>query len=874
MLAPPSVHERIYRSLLYAYPEEFRREYGAQLVQVFRDSYQEISHAGWREVMRLWSETLGDLASTAFAEHMGVLWQDLRYGVRTLIKNPSFTIVAVLALALGIGSTTAIFSVVNAVLLKPLPYQEPTKLVQVRSENPSQVFDTGVVAALDFIDWRKQNETLSGIALYANRAYNTRFDGEAERLRGAGVSAGLFEVLGVRPALGRGFTLLEEKAGSDQVVVLSHRLWERRFDKNPAVLGKTVVINARSYTVVGVMPPTFQFPNADTEMWAPFPFDSPGMQERGNHSYHVVGRLKPGVSLAQASAQLNVVARQLEKQYPDTNSGYAVALVPLYEQVVKDVRPALLTLVGAVASVLLIACANVANLLLARAATRSKEIAIRTALGASRARLVRQLLTESVLLALLGGAAGFVLAYWGVDLLIALSPKNLPRIQEIGIDGQVLGFTLLVALATGVLFGLVPALQASRTDTNETLKDGGRGSSGGKAGLRVRNLLVVGEVALALVLLVTAGLLIQSFVRLQSVSPGFNPQNVLSAQLTLPLARYKEDRQQIAFFDQVLGRIRTLPGARMVSAVATLPLSGNSASLSFNIEGRPEARPGKADSAGYLVIGPDYLQTMGIPLIRGRDLSLGDTPTTRRVALINQTFARRYFPGQDPIGKRLTTSDLKEGKWALIVGVVGDIKHEKLEDKPRPEIYLPYTQAMWPTMSILVRTATAPESLTAALRAQVAAVDPDQPVGMIRTMEQVVSESIAQPRFNTLLIASFATIALVLAAVGIYGVMAYSVNQRTHEIGIRMALGAAQKDILGLVVGQGMLLALSGVAIGAVAAFAITRVLESLLYGVSAADPATFAFVAVILVTIALVACYLPARRATRVDPMIALRHE
>ncbi|BAC89142.1 ABC transporter permease [Gloeobacter violaceus] len=870
--------ERIFEGLLKLYPTEFQQEYADEIVQVFREQHRELSRQGGGALLvRWWMSTAFDLGVTAVKEQMQMLLQDVRYGLRMLAGSPGFTVVAVLTLALAIGANTAIFSVVSAVLLRSLPYAEPERLVQVWETAPRQDVMEGSVSAPNYLDWREQNHVFDRIALYGYGAFNLSNNDNPDRLLGAIVSTNFFETFGTAPLLGRGFRQEEEKSADSRVAVISHGLWQRRFEASAAVLGKTVTIDSRPYTIVGVMPPGFQFPRDDRDIFVPFAFDTEYFQQRGQHSYRAVARLKPGVNLAQASEQMNIVARALARQYPDSNTGRGVALVPLYEELVGDIRPALLVLTGAVAAVLLIACANVANLLLARAVARQKEFALRVALGASRARLVRQLLTESALLSLFGGACGLVLAYFGVRLLVAFSPADLPRAQEIAVDGPVLAFTVVVAFATAFVFGLAPALQATRVDCNEALKDGGRTATGGRSRHRLRNLLVVGEVSLALMLLVGAGLLGQSLWRLQSVDPGLNPKNVLTANIFLPVAKYREERQMVDFFDRLLARIRNLPGVSSASGVTTLPLSGNSSDGSFIIEGRPPAGPGQEPNAGQLIVGPDYLQTMGIPLVRGRTFEERDRATSRKVALINETMARRFWPGKDPVGRRISIDTPRPApdSWIEIMGIVKDARTLALNKPVRPEIYFPYSQFTWPLFNLVVRTETGdPAALSNALREQVMAIDPDQALGKVRTMEAVIAESIEQERFNALLLILFAVVALALSGVGIYGVMAYSVTQRTHEIGIRLALGAERGSIIRLVVGQGMAPAIAGVAIGLVAAAALGQLLSSLLFGVSAIDPPTFIGVAAMLLGVAFLACFLPARRATRVDPMVALRYE
>ena len=812
---------------------------------------------------------------------MGNLLQDLRYGLRMLLKNPGFTVIAVLALALGIGANTAIFSVVNAVLLRPLPFENSEQLMQVWSTNAKRGWTSAPVSYLNFADWRDQNHVFQAMAAYAEASAAFTYADVPEQLEGIGATADLFKVLGTQPILGRAFLPEDEKAGGSHVVVLGYDLWQRRFGGDPKTVGQQIKFDGESTTVIGVMPPGFHFPldREDPEFWIPLDPEQVFNKERGANYLGVVGRLKPGVSREQAQAEMATIAQRLEQQYPDKNAGKSVRLVSLYEQVVKTIRPALLVLLGAVGFVLLIACANVANLLLARAASRQKEIAIRTALGASRTRIVRQLLTESLLLSTVGGAIGMLLALWGVDLLGAAIPADIPRIKEMGLDTHVLGFTMAVSLLTGLIFGLAPALQASKPDLNESLKEGGRGSTEGLRRNRVRSFLVVSEVALSLVLLVGAGLMIKSFFYLLNVKPGFNPDNVLTANLALPPVKYPDAKQQSAFFRQVIERVKALPGVDSASVVTPLPLSGSMMQNLLTIEGRPPLAPGEKLITHTCLIGSDYLRAMGIPLLKGRALNEHDGKDAPNVFLVNETFVNRYFPNEDPIGKRITVSvragpDEPDANGE-IVGVIGDVKHQSLDKEPGPECYVPYLNVPDAYMTLVVRTNSSdPAGLSASLRSAVQQVDADQPVFDIQTMDQILAKSVATRRFNMLLLGIFASVALMLAGVGIFGVMNYSVTQRTHEIGIRMALGAQARDVLKMIVGQGMLLTLIGLGVGVAAALALTRVLSGLLYGVTATDPVTFAGVSLILAAVALAACYIPARRAMKVDPMVALRYE
>ena len=809
---------------------------------------------------------------------MGALLQDIRYGARMLWKSPGFTLVAIFTLAFGIGANTAIFSVVNAVMLRPLPFKNPETLVRIKGELKKQGVDQEPFSYPDLMDLKAQSQTLERVAAYNQTTAALTGGSEPERLRGVNVSAELFPLLGVEPAKGRAFAPEDDQPGSSPVVLLSHALWQRRFGADPRVVGQEIMLNGRSTTVLGVMPPDFNFPvqAAQRDYWQPL---APSVGERATvrsvHYLNLVGRLKQGFTQAQAEGELKTIASRLEGQYPNTNTGFGMYLTSMHEDIIRDVKPALLVLLGAVGLVLLIACANVANLLLARAAGRAKEIAIRTALGASRLRVVRQLLTESVLLSLMGGLLGLLIAVWGVDLLIAASPADIPRLREMGLDARVLSFTLFVSIVTGLIFGLAPALQASKLDVNESLKDGGRGSTGGLHRNRVRSVLVVSEVALSLVLLISAGLLLKSFMRLQKVDPGFNPENVLTASISLAPAKYKEETQQAAFFKDVVDRLETSPGVVAAGGVYPMPLSGSNRLISFGIAGHPPAAPGEAPEANYRITTPDYFKAMGIALLKGRVFTDRDDRKAPPVVIINETFASRYLAGEDPLGQRIIVDEENNPGGSEIVGIVGDVHHESLDEEGGAEFYFAFPQAPERSLSLVVRTqASDPASIASTIRNAVQEVDKDQPISNVQTMDQLLAGSMARRRFNMLLLGIFAVVALVLAAVGIFGVMNYSVTQRTHEIGIRMALGALPADVLKMVVAQGMTLALVGVALGLGAAFLITRVMSNLLFGVSATDPVTFAGVSLLLTVIALLACYIPARRATRVEPVIALRYE
>jgi putative ABC transport system permease protein len=802
---------------------------------------------------------------------METIFQDLRYGVRMLAKSPGFTIVAVIALALGIGANTAIFSVVNTVLLRPLPYSDSDKLMTLRSYHIPKHPDFSVSPG-DFLEWQKQNTVFEGMGAYRTSSYNLIGTGEPERLRAGRISAGLITMLGVNPAKGRDFLPEEDQDGRGKVAIISHGLWQRRFGRDPDILGQSLTLSGNSFTIIAVMPPAFKFPDANVDLWTPIAFDADEQQSHGAHYISVIARLKPGVTVSQAQSEMDAIAGRMREQFADSNSGWYARVTPLLDYAVRKIKPLLIVLQIAVIFVLLIACANVANLLLGRAAARQKEIAIRTAMGAGRWRIIRQLLTESVLLAILGGGVGLILAVWGIDALLALAPEDLPRVEDVTIDRYALLFTFGVTILTGVVFGLAPALQASKLNLNETLKDAGRGSTGGVHRQRVRNVLVIAEVALALVLLVGGGLMMRSFIRLLEVNPGFNPKNVLTVNISLPQKKYSEGEQQNAFLKQLVENVAALPGAQSVGATDVLPIV-NDFVLGFVIEGRAGMQNADLPTTNYYGVTPDYFKAMGIPLLRGRVFTEHDTKNSTRVVVINETMAQRYFPDEDPIGKRIHVTMGPE-TWREIVGIVGDVKQHGLDQATPPQSYEPFAQEPSSFITLVVRSDSDPTKLSAAIRSQVLALDKEQPVYGITRLEQTLANSVAQQRFSMLLLGIFATVALVLAAVGLYGVMAYSVTQRTHELGIRMALGASSRDVLGLVVGHALALTLIGVGIGLTAAFFLTRLMESLLFAVSATDPVTFAAISAMLTGVSLLASYIPARRAMKVDPMIALRYE
>ena len=814
---------------------------------------------------------------------MTALLQDIRFGLRMLLKSPSVSIVATIALALGIGATTAIFSVVNAVLLRPLPFPNPDSLVAVWETAPQLGRVRGSHSYPNFFDFRAQNTVFERVSCYHSSDFIMTGRGEPARLQGAVVTADLFPLLEVSPMMGRTFLPDEDKpTETGRVVVLSHSLFQRRFGGDASILNQPITLDGIRFTVIGVMPPAFEFPvqNDPVDLWTTIAGDASGEQpvtgQRGAHFLRVIARLKPGISQEQAQAEMTTIGARLEQQYPDTNTQRSLRIEPALTALVGDVRLKLYILLGAVVSVLLIACANVANLLLARATSRHKEMAIRSALGASRMRVVRQLLTESVLLSIVGGGVGLLLAVWWSDLLVALGKEDIPRAIHVGIDWRVLGFTLGVSLLTGLIFGLAPAFNSSKTELVETLKEGGRGTSEGARRNRVRNVLVVAELAIAVVLLVGAGLLIKSLWRLQKVNSGLQPENVLTFNVVLPEVKYKTEKQA-QFFIDLKQRLQTTPGAVSASWIYPLPLSEDRFVISFEIDGRPMA-PKDHPSADFFTTGVDYFKTMGIPIIKGRDFDDRDKHGSTPVVIVTEKFARDFFPNEEVVGKRIrpgiSTYDDDEDRWREIVGVVGDVRNRSLSTDPPPAYYVPQTQVPFTQLVGVIKTSNEPRSLISAVGKEVAAMDQDVPVFAVKTMDEYLSTSVAGPRFSTTLLSIFAAVALVLTIVGLYGVMSYSVAQRTNEIGIRLALGAQSRDVLLMIVKQGGMLILLGLGIGLAGAYAVTRLITSWLFGVTAKDPFTFAAVAVLLAIVALLACYIPALRATRVDPMDALRCE
>jgi putative ABC transport system permease protein len=810
---------------------------------------------------------------------MSTLFKDLRYGFRMMAQSPGSTLIAILALALGIGANSAIFSVVNAVLLRPLRYKDPSHLVVIWETKLSKGIAQEQVSAPDFRDWSEKQRVFDQIAALRTQPVVLTGGQLPERVETALVTPSAFDLLGARAILGRTFFTEEDQPGRNRVALLSYGLWQRRFGGDPGILNKNLIVDGNSFTIVGVTPREFRLLDTPSELWIPYTPDAKELAQRGMHTLRVIGHLKPGISLEEASSEMRSIASGIEQQYADTNAGWSTKIVPLRDQLVGDIGPTLWTLLGAVVLVLLIACANVANLLLARAGVREKEIALRTALGANPLRLVRQLLTESVLLALAGGLLGLALAAWSVSALEQFGPANLPRLEEISIDWRVLAFTLGVSVLTGIVFGVAPALASVRSDLNSILKSSGRGTTGSGHRARLRNILVVFEIASCVVLLTAAGLLIRSFARLGSVNPGFRAEHVLTMQIALPETRYSGVKVAL-FYKQLLERLQTLAGAESAGIARNLPLSGSDASLNFIVENRPVESSAEQPRAKYRAASADYFTGLGIPLVRGRYFDRTDGEKTPCVVVINNTMARRFWPGEDPVGKRMKAG-FDGSQWCTIVGIAGDVKHTGLDAATNAEMYYHYLQVppelmgfVEGTMTLVLRTNSEPNSMVAGVRHEVQRLDADLAIFNVKSMEELVGGSLAQPRFRTLLMGVFAGVALILAAIGLYGVIAYSVTQRTNELGVRMALGAQKSDVLKLVVGHGALLACLGVGIGLVLALGLMRIISTLLFGVNATDPLTFGVAAIVILVIALGASYIPALRAIKVDPVIALRSE
>jgi putative ABC transport system permease protein len=812
---------------------------------------------------------------------MQTLLQDLRFGARMLMKSPAVTVVAIIALTLGIGANTAIFSVVHSVLLRSFPYHDGDKLAIVWEHrksgkgNPQNVINLG-----NFFDWRDQNSVFTDMAAFFDLNVNLTGEGEAEEVPGQIATPNLFSLLGVNPIRGRTFGPDDGKPGQNRVVVISYDLWQRRFGGDESIIGRKITLNNEPNEIIGVLPPDVSWfvqkgsmiRNAP-QIWSPWQVSNELRRRQGRFA-RAVARLKPGVTFDQAQNEMTMIGNRLEQEYPEFNTRWGVSVVPLRTQVAGEIRKPLLILLGAVGFVLLIACANVANLLLARAASRKKEIALRAGLGASRWRIARQLLTESVLLSAIGGGFGLLLAWWGTRALLGLSPPELMDVRDTAVNLPVLAFTVGLTMLTGIIFGLVPALEAARVDLNESLKEGGRSGGQGSRSHRVRNMFVIVQVALALVLLVGAGLLIRSLNRLNSVDPGFDPHQLMTMRVNLPERKYDSEIKIISFFQRAVERLRTIPGVETVGAINYVPFGGPYSGTVIQIEGQPKLPPGQELTTGIVVTDANYFSTMHIPLKRGRLFSAQEATEMRHVVIINEAFARENFPGQDPIGKRVTINMKDQNVPTEIIGIVGDNKHKGLDTETEPMAFWPHPELVDSSMTLLVRTQGDPRNIAAAARNVIHELDPDQPIGEVNTMQGLMAKSVARSRFNTVLLTVFSALALVMAAVGIYGVMSYSVQQRTHELGIRMALGAQHRDVLQLIVKQGIALGVIGVAAGLLASFGLTRLMTSLLFEVTATDTRTFAGVAAGLFAIVLIACYIPARKATKVNPLVALRYE
>jgi predicted permease len=817
------------------------------------------------------------------------LAQDLRYALRAFAKNPGFTVAALLSLAIGIGANTSIFSVANALLLRPLPYKDAARLVILWNRSPGLGIAQDWFSPAQFCDIRNASRTFEQVAIAIGATYNITGDGEPERVGAILVSSNLLPMLGATSGQGRLFVAEEDSPGRPPAVILTHGMWVRRYGSDPQLIGKSLIVDGRPHRVIGIMPPSFSLPHEvlptlygaeQADILLPRPLDSNASQIRTHEDYNIVARLRPGVSPRQAQSEMDTLTARLRRDFPDVyppNGALTFGVVPLLDDVVGDVRPAVFILWGSVGFVLLIACANVANLLLSRAVARQKEIGVRTALGASRTRIVRQLLSESILLGVCGGALGILFSLWSVNWIHALGTKSIPRLHDVGVDARVLLFTLLLSFVSGILFGLAPALRVARVDLNTTLKDASRGSAGTSSlwgrGNNARRLLVIAELALSVVLLIGAGLLIRSFSRIQNVAPGFDPKGVLTFDLALTGRKYSDRPTILNNYRQLWERLSKLPGVTEVGGISALPLSDTLSWTPITIEGRQPPPGEKFINADARHVAANYFQTMKIPLRRGRFFNEHDVPENPRIVIVDEHFAQQYWPNEDPIGKRIHIVQMPAANpWQTIVGVVGRVKHESLDSDPRIVFYLSHTQSARRAMTVAVRSRTDPASLTSSIKHEMRALDPDLPIYGVRTMEDRTADSLARRRFSELLLAIFSGLALVLAAIGIYGVMAYMVSQGTRELGIRIALGATQRGILALVVRQGMTLAFSGVAIGLIAAFALTRLMSSLLFGVGATDALTFSAIAALLTLVALVASAIPARRASRIDPMVSLR--
>ena len=816
---------------------------------------------------------------------MSILLQDIRFALRVMRKHAIFSVFAIITLALGIGANTAIFSVASGVLLRALPFKEPDNIgfIWIHSEKRKMAYDKLPSPPADYLDWKNQNQVFEAMSAFHSNAFTLTGSGDPERVEGVQATGEFFNILGVRPALGRTFGPGEDQTGN-YVVVLSDSFWKRQFGADPAIVGKKIILNGNAHEIIGVMRQDFTFPEgtampaylqfpARPELWTPLSFDEEIAKDRTTFNLSVMARLKPGVTMSEARVNLGSIANTIDEQFRK-KAGFVTVLIPMREQVVGDVRTALLVLLGAVGLVLLVACANVANLHLARSLKRQKELAVRSALGGGRGRLVRLILTESILLAIPGGLLGLLLAYAGTRLLLSISPNSIPRVTEIGIDASVLAFTFLATLLTGIVSGILPALQASRADLNTLLRDEARSTTGSRRSRRTRDLLVVGEVGLALILLIAAGLLLRSFTLLQQIDLNFTPDNVLTLHIDLPDDRYPEDRMNYAFFNQLLPRLSAQPNVQSVGLVSNLPLSGAAMGTNFTIEGRPPTSTAEKPTADYTIASPGFFTSLGIPLLRGRNFTEQDTDQSPGVVIINQSLADRYWPNEDPLGKVISVAiGIYKGQ-RQVVGVASDVRLTSLTDPPRPEMYVPYAQHPDGYMFLVAKTSSNPLGLAPVIRREILNLDKDQPITEVRTMDQVVASSLERRRFNLLLLGLFAGLSLVLTVVGVYGVVSYSVTQRVHEIGVRTALGASPSQIVRLIVKQGMLPALIGIVVGLLGAFALTRVMAGMLYQVKPTDPAVFSFAAGVLILVALLATFIPARRATRIDPVGALRLE
>jgi putative ABC transport system permease protein len=864
---------RSFRALLALYPREFRDEYGREMAMVFADRHRDALNL-WERAL-IWLEGVSGVLIHAPKEHCYMILQELRYAFRSFRRNPIFSTTVVLTLALGIGANTAVFSLISGVLLRPLPYPDPERIVTVAESNrPNDVAGRNLVAPANFLDWRSQSQTFERMGAYETSSYNLSTPGEPERIVGAAMSYDVLAILSVQPFLGRGFRLEDDRPSATPVVLLSERLWKRRFHADAGVLTQSISINGEPYVVIGVMPAGFRFPDQEVELWVPLErqVTPVNMHWRGSHYLSIIARLKKDIGIGQARAEMNRIAATLKRQYAKFTMAEGAVVLPLRDDLVQDVRRPLLVLFGAVSLVLLIACANVANLLLVRAGERQREISVRAALGAGNWRIARQLIVESALFSVCGGLFGVALAALGKEALLVLRPMDLPRIGDVRIDGWVLAFSLAVSLATTIIFGFAPTLGASHIDLREALQAGARLAGSSTSGRRLRDLLVVSEVALSVVLLVGAGLLIRSFARLESVDTGFRPSHMLTARVSLPRAGYSSDAEIVKFYDRLIARVRELAGGGHVATIMHLPLTGHQFDNSFSIEGRP-TNPGQAEFALLRAASSDYFRLFGIPVLVGRGFNEFDGPNSRRVAVVSHAMARRYWPNESAIGKRMTIYMAEHPQPSEVIGIVGDVRTE-INQNAQPMIYLPYAQQPFRSMVLAVETSANDAGTAQALRRVLQSLDPDQPIYEVRTLEGLVAETLAPWRFSLVLLTTFAGLALVLAAVGLFGVMSRLVTERTPEIGIRMALGARQGDVLGLVLRHSFRLVAVGVAIGCAGATAATRVLASMLYRTAPTDAATFIAAVMTLGGVATVAVAVPALRAARVDPLVALRQE